>query len=58
MKKIFGNDIGEWTELKLENIRKYLNAYSNILTYAGYCEYYFIDGFAGEGFCRKKIDGK
>lgn len=57
-KKIFGKDIGPWTELKLECIKSYLGAYSNILHYAGFKEYYFIDAFAGEGWCRRKRDKK
>jgi len=57
-KKIFGNEIGPWTELKLEYIRKYLGAYSNILNLAGYKEYYFIDAFAGSGFCKIKRTGE
>lgn len=54
VKRIFGGEIGEWTELKLEYIRRYLGAYSNILHSAGYEGYYFIDAFAGCGFCRTK----
>ncbi len=53
-KKVFGNDIGPWTELKLECIRKYLSAYSNILNSAGFREYYFIDAFAGSGYCKTR----
>ncbi|MFA6436855.1 MAG: three-Cys-motif partner protein TcmP [Candidatus Paceibacterota bacterium] len=53
-KKVFGNDIGKWTELKLEYIRKYLGAYSNILNFAGFKEYCFIDAFAGSGLCKTK----
>jgi len=53
-KKIFGEEIGAWTELKLEYIRKYLGAYSNILNLAGFKEYYFVDTFAGSGICRSK----
>lgn len=52
VKKIFGDEIGPWTELKLDYIRSYLNAYSNILKSAGFQEYYFIDGFASYGICR------
>lgn len=52
-KKIFGNEIGAWTELKLEYIKKYLEAYSNILR-SKFPEYHFIDAFAGSGFCKKR----
>ena len=54
MKKEFGKEIGEWSEIKLKCIHNYLGAYSNILSRAGYKEYYFIDGFASTGFCKSK----
>ena len=54
-KKIFGADIGKHSEIKLQCIQQYLSAYSNIITYAKwYKEYYFIDGFAGTGYCKSK----
>ena len=58
MKKIFGEKIGKWSEIKLSCIHKYLSAYSNILNRAGYSEYYFIDGFAGSGFCTSRQTSK
>ncbi|MDP3297305.1 MAG: three-Cys-motif partner protein TcmP [Thermodesulfovibrionia bacterium] len=58
MKKNFGREIGEWSEIKLKCIHSYLGAYSNILTRAGYKEYYFIDGFASTGFCKSKQTSK
>ena len=58
MKKKFGNEIGEWSEIKLKCIHNYLGAYSNILSRAGYREYYFIDGFASTGFCKSKQTSK
>jgi len=58
VKKIFGDEIGSWTELKLDYIRRYLNAYSNILKSGNYQEYYFIDGFASYGICRCRISKK
>jgi len=58
MKKDFGKKIGKWSEIKLSCIYKYLSAYSNIIIRAGYKEYYFIDGFAGSGFCTSKITSK
>lgn len=54
MKKEFGKEIGEWSEIKLKCIHNYLGAYSNILGRAGYKEYCFIDGFASTGFCKSK----
>jgi three-Cys-motif partner protein len=58
MKKEFGREIGEWSEIKLKCIHNYLGAYSNILSRAGYKEYYFIDGFASTGFCKSKQSSK
>jgi len=58
MKKEFGKEIGEWSEIKLKCIHNYLGAYSNILSRAGYKEYYFIDGFASTGFCKSKQTSK
>ena len=58
MKKKFGREIGKWSEIKLKCIHSYLGAYSNILTRAGYKEYYFIDGFASTGFCKSKQTSK
>ncbi|MCK4905531.1 three-Cys-motif partner protein TcmP [bacterium] len=57
-KKVFGKKVGEWSERKLACIYKYLSAYSNIISRAGYQEYYFIDGFAGSGFCTSKKTSK
>ena len=55
MKKIFGKDIAQHSEIKLKCIQQYLSAYSNIITYAKwYKEYCFIDGFAGTGYCKSK----
>jgi three-Cys-motif partner protein len=54
LKKQFGKAIGKWSEIKLKCIHNYLGAYSNILSRAGYNEYYFIDGFASTGFCKSK----
>jgi three-Cys-motif partner protein len=58
LKKNFGREIGKWSEIKLKCIHSYLGAYSNILTRAGYKEYYFIDGFASTGFCKSKQASK
>ncbi len=57
-KNIFGNAVSPWTEVKLDHIEKYLSAYSNILYVSGFREYYFVDGFAGRGYCIRKSDGK
>lgn len=51
-KKQYGKDgIGEWSEKKLECVKKYLWAYSLILHHAGYSKYYFLDLFASAGMC-------
>jgi three-Cys-motif partner protein len=44
---------GDWTEEKLERIRKYLNAYMQIFTKnerASYYTTYYVDAFAGTGY--------
>jgi len=54
-KKIFGLDIGKHSKIKLWCIQRYLSTYSNIITYVnGIKDYYFIDGFAGTGYCKNK----
>jgi len=58
LKKKFGREIGEWSEIKLKCIHSYLGAYSNILNRGGYKEYYFIDGFASTGFCESRQTSK
>jgi three-Cys-motif partner protein len=42
------DEVGQWSELKLEIIRKYATAYSSILTSKGF-HHAYIDGFAGAG---------
>jgi three-Cys-motif partner protein len=42
------DEIGYWSELKLEIIRKYAAAYTKIITASGFHPFY-IDGFAGAG---------
>lgn len=50
VKKSYGEDgIGEWSELKLECIKKYVGAYTNILKCARYGEFYFLDLFSSAG---------
>ncbi len=62
-KKIYGLAIGKHSEIKLNCIKRYLSAYSNIISHVNYSkDYYFIDGFAGTGYCKRKgtqteIDG-
>lgn len=50
------DEIGEWSEIKLEIIKKYTRAYSTILTKKSFTHYY-IDGFAGAGVHISKTTG-
>jgi len=43
------DEIGHWSEVKLEIIREYAAAYSRILTARPRLEHIYIDGFAGAG---------
>jgi len=48
--------IGKWSEEKLDLLRKYLNAYTNIMKGQSWCRngYYYIDAFAGTGKPKSK----
>lgn len=51
---------GPWTEEKLNRLKKYLSAYTNIFTQnlnAKYFNTMYVDAFAGSGF-RRKLDSK
>lgn len=50
--------IGEWSELKLEIIKKYASAFSKILAGQSNMTYVYIDGFAGAGLHVKKGSGE
>src|SRR5262249_52147072 len=50
------DEIGNWSEVKLEIVRKYAEAYSTILNRKG-LKHYYIDGFAGPGQLRSKTSG-
>jgi three-Cys-motif partner protein len=50
--------IGEWSELKIEIVRKYAAAYSSILKAQGRFRTYYIDGFSGPGEHRRKETGE
>jgi three-Cys-motif partner protein len=54
MKLIF-DEVGYWTEIKLEIIKKYAKAYSEILS--GKFHHIYIDAFAGAGRHRSKQTG-
>lgn len=50
MAKIKLDEIGYWSEIKLDIIKKYAAAYSVIMNKQSYIKnYYYIDGFAGAG---------
>ena len=50
MGKIKLDEIGYWSEIKLDIIRKYAVAYSKIMNKQPYIKcYHYIDGFAGAG---------
>ena len=42
------DQIGPWSEIKLEIVKKYAKSYSQILTKQRF-EHYYIDAFAGSG---------
>jgi hypothetical protein len=42
------DEIGYWSEIKLDIVRKYAHAYSQILSKKRF-DYAYIDGFAGPG---------
>ena len=50
--------IGDWSEIKLEILRKYAAAYSTILTHQARFEHFYIDGFSGAGIHLTKATGE
>lgn len=55
-RKLEFDEIGYWSELKLEILEKYQHAYSTILTTKKF-HHYYIDGFAGPGKQLSKASG-
>jgi three-Cys-motif partner protein len=51
------DEVGYWSELKLEILQKYAVAYSTILSQKN-LRYYYIDGFAGPGEHKSKTSGE
>ena len=51
------DEIGYWSEIKLEIVKKYASAYSTILTRKGFWHVY-IDAFAGSGLNISRKTGK
>lgn len=52
------DEIGAWTELKLDIIRKYAGAFSSILSNQPQFIHIYIDGFAGAGLHKSKTTGE
>jgi three-Cys-motif partner protein len=53
------DEIGEWSEIKLEIIKKYAGAYTTILSKKPWCKgYAYIDAFAGAGQHIRKTTGE
>lgn len=51
MAKVKLDEIGYWSEVKLDIVKKYASAYSTIMNKQPFIRgYYYIDGFAGAGF--------
>ena len=51
------DEIGNWSEIKLEIIRKYAAAYSTILSHQRGLHHVYIDAFAGPGVHIAKSTG-
>jgi three-Cys-motif partner protein len=52
------DEIGSWSEVKLEIIRKYAVAYSRILSRQAPLKHFYIDAFAGRGVHISKRTGR
>jgi three-Cys-motif partner protein len=51
MGKVKLDEVGYWSEIKLDIIKKYAAAYSTIMNKQSHIKhYYYIDGFAGAGY--------
>jgi len=46
---------GTWTMIKLDLLRKYLEAYANVFKHQTYYELVYIDAFAGSGKCDTRL---
>lgn len=52
------DEIGYWSEVKLEIVQKYAAAYSTILSKQAGLTHYYVDGFAGPGVHVSKSTGQ
>lgn len=57
-RKVRFDEIGYWSEVKLEILKKYAQAYSTILANQKGLTHYYIYGFAGSGHHISKTTGK
>lgn len=46
---------GTWTMIKLDLLKKYLEAYANVFKYQHYFKLIYIDAFAGSGKCDTRL---
>jgi len=53
-----GDDIGPWSEIKLEIIRQYAGVYSTIVAKQRRFHHIYVDAFAGAGVHRRKRTGE
>ena len=59
MSKVQLDEIGYWSEIKLDIVKKYATAYSTIMNKQSFVKgYYYIDGFAGAGIHLSKATGE
>ena len=52
------DEVGQWSEIKLDIIRDYAAAYSRILSAQKWAKHLYIDAFAGAGVHTSKTTGK
>ena len=59
-KKLEFDKIGYWSELKIEIIEKYANAYSKVIAAqkSPRLEHFYVDAFAGAGEHVRKLDSQ
>ncbi len=57
-KKLAHDEVGYWSEVKLDIVRKYATAYSTILSKQNGFAHWYIDGFAGAGEHKSKTTGE
>jgi len=51
------DEVGRWSEVKLEIVEAYAQEYARILTKQGYLKFHYIDAFAGKGKHRSRETG-